>query len=322
MFDLAPENAAAYLGRPCTAVELGGGVSNTVLLIESAGERFILKQSLAKLRVEQDWYSDRARVLRESSALRQLAKILQPGAVPDVLFEDRENFIFGMTCAPPQAETWKAQLLRGSVSADVAGQVAGILGRMIAASWKDRGFEAEFGDQTVFDELRIDPYYRTTAKRHADLERHFAGLIAESGQRRFALVHGDWSPKNFLVSDRGVMAIDFEVVHYGDPSFDAAFLLNHLLLKSFYLPQWRNRYHTAAVSFWTTLRVHLPHEADWFEAATIRHLGALMLARIDGKSPAEYIREEALKERVRQFARALMLEPPASIEAVWTMLHV
>src|ERR1700730_15009846 len=128
MVDLAPENAATYLRRPCIALELGGGVSNPVLLIESAGERCILKQSLAKLRVEQDWYSDRTRVLRESSALRQLAKILQPGAVPDVLFEEGHNLIFGMTCAPPQAEMWKAQLLRGSVSADVAGQVAGILG--------------------------------------------------------------------------------------------------------------------------------------------------------------------------------------------------
>jgi 5-methylthioribose kinase len=321
MFDLAPENAAAYLRRPCTAVELGGGVSNTVLLIEADGQRFILKQSLAKLRVEQDWYSDRARVFRESSALRQLAEFLPPCAVPEVLFEDRENFLFAMTAAPPQAETWKVQLLRGSASEDVAGQAGIILGKMITATWRDPGFEAEFGDQTVFDELRIDPYYRSTASRHPDLAVHFAELIAESNKRRVCLVHGDWSPKNLLISDPGVMAIDFEVIHYGDPSFDAAFLVNHLLLKSFYLPQWRNRYHAAAASFWNTLQQHLPQEADWFEAATIRHLGALMLARVDGKSPAEYIREEALKQRVRHFARDLILEPPATIEEVWTTRH-
>jgi 5-methylthioribose kinase len=318
MFHLAPENAEAYLRRPCTAVELGGGVSNTVLLIEANGQRFILKQSLAKLRVEQEWYSDRARVFRESSALRQLAAFLPPRAVPEVLFEDCDNFLFAMTAAPPQAETWKAQLLRGSASQDVAGQAGSILGKMIAATWRDPGFEDEFGDQTVFDQLRIDPYYRSTAMRHPNLAARLAELIAESSRRRFSLVHGDWSPKNLLISDSGVMAIDFEVIHYGDPSFDAAFLLNHLLLKSFYLPRWRSRYHAAAASFWSTLRQHLPQEADWFEAATIRHLGALMLARVDGKSPAEYIREEALKQRIRHFAHALILEPPATIEEVWT----
>src|SRR5437868_13879536 len=136
MLDLVAENAAVYLGRHCTAVELGGGVSNTVLLIEASGERFILKQSLAKLRVQDDWYSDRARIFRESSALQKLATMLPPGTVPEVLFEDRDNFLFGMTAAPPEAETWKAQLLRGLVSEHVAKQAGSILGKMIAASWQ------------------------------------------------------------------------------------------------------------------------------------------------------------------------------------------
>jgi hypothetical protein len=56
---------------------------------------------------------------------------------------------------------------------------------------------------------------------------------------------------------------------------------------------------------------------SWFEQATVEHLGALLLARIDGKSPAEYIREESLKERIRAFARALILDPPPSVADVW-----
>ena len=43
---------------------------------------------------------------------------------------------------------------------------------------------------------------------------------------------------------------------------------------------------------------------------TLRHLGALMLARIDGKSPVEYIRDEITRERVRRFAKRLLLERP------------
>ena len=176
-----------------------------------------------------------------------------------------------------------------------------------------REWEETFGDQTVFDQLRLDPYYRFTASRHPDLADRFDALIRNCGQRRCALVHGDWSPKNFLLDGAAVMAIDFEVIHFGDPSFDAAFLLNHLLLKSFYRPQWRDQYREAALRFWRTLA----QPAGWFEPATIEHLGGLLLARIDGKSPAEYIRSEDLKKSIRRFARKLILDPPASIEEIF-----
>lgn len=113
------------------------------------------------------------------------------------------------------------------------------------------------------------------------------------------------------------MAIDFEVVHFGDPSFDAAFLLNHLRLKMFYRPEWARQYAEAARAFWNELRSALPPGAVWFEATTLAHLGGLMLARIDGKSPAEYIATEALRSRVRLYARDLMLHPPATLEEVF-----
>ena len=291
-----------------------------MVLVEAGAERFVLKQSLAKLRVEQDWYSDRGRIFRESAALQRLAMVLPDEAVPKVLFEDRANFLFAMAAAPAHARTWKEQLLRGDVSADITGQIGKILGTIIASTWRDRACEAEFGDQTVFDELRLDPYYRTAALRNPDIAESLHQLIAESSKRRVCLVHGDWSPKNFLVADGRVMVIDLEVIHYGDPAFDAAFLLNHLLLKSFYRQQWQSRYRSAAMAFWTALQVRLPAQADWFEAATIRHWGALLLARVDGKSPAEYITTGDLKAAVRRFARDLIVDPPRTIESVWHRL--
>lgn len=307
MFELRADNAGEYLGYPCSAVELGGGVSNTVLLIEAPGKRFVLKQSLGKLRVEQDWFSDRARIFRESSAMRQLA------GVPDILFEDRENFLFAMTAASPDAVPWKDALLQGQVNPSVASKIGGLLGAMIDRTWNNSAFKLEFGDQTIFDELRLDPYYRTTANRHPDLAGNFQQFMERSSRRRVSLVHGDWSPKNFLVSEQQVMTIDFEVVHFGDPSFDAAFMLNHLLLKTFHLPRWRAKYREAAMAFWQALP-----EIDWFEAATIEHLGALLLARMDGKSPAEYIREPELKATIRSFARELIVEPPHRVSGVFT----
>jgi hypothetical protein len=135
--------------------------------------------------------------------------------------------------------------------------------------------------------------------------------------RRVSLVHGDWSPKNFLVSGAKVMAIDFEVTHFGDPAFDSAFLLNHLLLKSFYRPEWSADFARAAHTFWRTYREGLPPDCHWIETATLNHLGCLLLARIDGKSPAEYIKGAALRERVRAFARRLIIQPPTLVADVF-----
>jgi len=323
LFELGAGNAAEYLARrgvTCVApriTELGGGVSNTVLLVETGDRRFVLKQALGKLRVQDDWFSDRERVFRESAAMRWLAPHLPPGSVPEVLFEDHENCLFAMSAAPREAETWKTLLLRGECDARVAESAGRMLATLVSGSWRDAESQRVFDDQTVFDQLRLDPYYRTTASRHPELAPHFDRLMRESSARRVSLVHGDWSPKNFLVSPPAVMAIDFEVIHFGDPSFDSAFLLNHLLLKSFYRPEWSQEFAGLAGRFWEVYCAGLPPDCDWIEPATLHHLGCLLLARIDGKSPAEYITDRSLRARIRRFARNLILSPPACIADVF-----
>jgi 5-methylthioribose kinase len=145
----------------------------------------------------------------------------------------------------------------------------------------------------------------------------FESLIRESAGRRVSLVHGDWSPKNFLIHGDSVIAIDFEVIHFGDPAFDAAFLLNHLLLKSIYLPQLRKDFAALARAFWIALLAGLPTGADWMEAATVAHLGCLMLARVDGKSPVEYLKDPQTQQTVRCRARDLIRFPPPTLQAVF-----
>ena len=275
-----------------------------------------MKQALGKLRVEQEWLADQSRIFREAAALRELAFHLPEGSLPAVLFEDCENFIFAMTAAPAASVCWKDLLLNGEIRVETAQRVGELLALMARVSWRAPAWESEFGDQTVFDQLRIDPYYRATARKHPDLAPAAARLIAESAARRVCLVHGDWSPKNFLVDGINVMAIDFEVIHFGDPSFDTAFLLNHLALKSFYRPQWADLYAQAAAGFWASYLAGVPSEA-WIEPATLQHLGWLMLARVDGKSPAEYLREPAIQDRVRRFARDLIISPPDSVGEVF-----
>jgi aminoglycoside phosphotransferase (APT) family kinase protein len=309
---------------------LSGGVSNTVIKVESGDTRIVLKQARAKLQVEADWFANRDRIWTEAAALRTIARWL-PDAVPRVLDEDRANYIIALTCAPPSARSWKSQLLAGAVSCETAAAVGALLRAIHEQSHNDPLCADQFASLEAFDALRIDPYYRTVARVHPDLASHISALIERMLARRCTLVHGDYSPKNLLVDATQLLLIDCEVCHWGDPAFDTAFCLNHLLLKAQYRPEWAPQLLDAALVFWQTYSAMQPTVAADAETSasnhscasglatettTIEHLGALMLARIDGKSPVEYICEEAMRARVRALARGLIYDPPATIAGV------
>jgi len=320
--ELTAEGCADYLARrgerAISIRELGGGVSNRVLLVETSSERYVLKQSLDRLRVADEWLADRSRIFRECQGLCDAARFLPAGSVPRVLWSDEANFLFATSAAPPDAANWKSQLLAGCVNPAIAAQAGVLLGLLIRHTWGDPEMEKRYGDQTAFDQLRIDPYYRTIARRRPEVAAQVHELIAQSAARRVSLVHGDWSPKNFLIDNGRVIVIDFEVIHYGDPSFDAAFCLNHFLLKCFRRPRDAPRYLELALVFYAWLEGLLPRDAlTWFESATIHHLGCLMLARVDGKSPVEYITEEPLKQAVRETALRFIRERPAALDSCW-----
>ena len=316
---LSVENAPRYLeqqgwagARDVSIRPLGGGVSNTVLLAESPAGRIVCKQALEKLRVDADWHSRPDRTLREADAMLAISPLLSEGAVPKILFIDRPNCIYAMEAAPASATDWKAALLQGRADPAVAAAAGRILGAIIRATYLSPDWEARFGDQTVFDVLRLDPYYRFTAARHPDCAAHFERLLDSP---RVSLVHGDWSPKNLLVAGDDVTAIDFEVVHYGDPCFDTGFLFCHLLLKSIHLPAHAGSFQECAAAVWAALDLSHP----WLWPRTMAHLGGLLLARADGKSPAEYLTEPE-RDRLRRLAKKLIAQPAESIESLWQCL--
>jgi Ser/Thr protein kinase RdoA (MazF antagonist) len=130
-------------------------------------------------------------------------------------------------------------------------------------------------------------------------------------------VHGDVSPKNILVGARGPIFLDAECSWYGDPAFDLAFLLNHLLLKCVWRPQWRARYLAAFRAAADAYLAGVTWEPrDVFEGRLSWLLPALALARVDGKSPVEYITEDADRERIRACVKPLILAPRTRLAEV------
>lgn len=249
----------------------------------------MIKSSLPKLRVTEDWFADRSRIIREAACLRVIAKYVGEEFAPRVIREDDEKYACLLECAPEGTVTWKQDLLEGKVDRAVTQKVAYFLSRFHASTRDDKQIQKEFSDQSNFVQLRINPYLVRVSERHPDLQQQIDEIIAGLLTEKLCLVHGDFSPKNILLlSDSRVWMIDCEVAHYGNPAFDVAFCANHLILKAIHLSSLSHL--EEAKKFWNQYW----RDSGWSsqEQFTTRVLGGLMLARVDGKSPVEYLNEQ------------------------------
>jgi tRNA A-37 threonylcarbamoyl transferase component Bud32 len=288
---------------------LTGGVSSDLWRVDLPGRTVCVKSALAQLNVAQEWLAPVSRNRVEYDWLR-FAATVAPGQVPQVLADDPEAGLFAMEYLPPQHyPVWKAQLLAGNVEVEAARAVGDLVGRVHAASAADQDSAVRFATDDNFDALRIEPYLRTTARAHPDLGEQFATLATVTASTHLAVVHGDVSPKNILLGPSGPVLLDAECAWFGDPAFDVAFCVNHLLLKSVALPHLFAPLRSAAGALIDAHRVHITWEPPQrFDERVAALLPALALARVDGASPVEYL-DAAQKHVVRAVSRTLLLHP-------------
>ena len=306
-------------GTPIRATALDWGVSNVVLAVEAEGFAAVVKQALPRLRVEDEWLAKRERTLTEAAAL-QLAAEIVPGSTPEVLDVDEEACAIAIARAPDGWRNWKELLLGGDADTAVARRLGELLRAWQAATHRDSGIAARFADIEAFEQLRVDPYHRAVMRRWPSLAGPVGAYAEELLNTRVCLVHGDFSPKNVLIGPEGLWVIDFEVAHVGDPVFDPAFMLNHLMLKAIHRPEDAATYRACAEAFDESYENGLPWELVPDPGLLTGHIGCLMLARVDGKSPAEYLTEpQRLLARVH--ATRLVTDPPPTLDAAWRRLE-
>ncbi|MEW2398161.1 aminoglycoside phosphotransferase family protein [Streptomyces sp. NPDC046862] len=304
-------------GEPARWTPLAGGVSSDLWRVDLPGRTLCVKRALARLRVAADWQAPVSRNAYEWAWMR-FASRHRPDSVPELLAHDTEAGLFAMAFLPPeQYPVWKAQLLRGEVRATTAAAVGELLGTLHAASAGDETLAAEFSTDDNFHALRIEPYLLATAAAHPDLGDVLRGLAERTATTHLALVHGDVSPKNILVGTSGPVLLDAECAWYGDPAFDLAFCVNHLLLKCLVVPRSRDALLRSAHA----LAEEYVRRVDWeprpaLEARAASLLAALLLARVDGKSPVEYLTDDRHRLFVRTVASALLRAPAHTVADV------
>jgi aminoglycoside phosphotransferase (APT) family kinase protein len=301
-------------------VPLAGGVSSLIVRVETRNGPLCIKQALPELKVASHWSAPLARNHAELAWIREVAQTL-PEAVPGILGEDAQSYCFAMQwLAPEQHPVWKIQLRDGHVSPDFAAQVARQLALIHAATANQPALAERFAYDRNFFELRLVPDSAATAKVHADCAQMLQALIEHTANNRITLIHGDISPKNILAGPVGPIFLDAECAVYGDPAFDAAFCLTHLIAKCLWRPASTEDY----LACFDAFTKHYLAGVDWenveaIEARTAMLLAAILLARVDGKSPLEYLTESD-RAQLRTFARRWLLSPAtrlADMRAAW-----
>jgi aminoglycoside phosphotransferase (APT) family kinase protein len=210
----------------------------------------------------------------------------------------------------PQHALWKQQLRDGDADVRTAQAVGLTLGRIHAYSAARPALAADFRSQSIFFDIRLEPYLLATAAAHPDLAPQLRALVQATQAQARVLVHGDVSPKNILVDGHRPVLLDAECAVWGDPAFDLAFCLNHLLLKCLWTPAARAGF----LACFDALAQAYLESVDWeptpnVEGRAAQLLPGLLLARVDGKSPVEYLVDDAPRQTVRRVARGLLARP-------------
>lgn len=302
---------AGILADAAVLTPLTGGVSSEVwrvhpdhLMPEVARANphgLVVKAPLATLRTPALWQADVSRGFAESAALAWFGT-KTPDAVPQLVWRHPTAPVLVVESAPLGWEEWRQQLLNAAAdSREVAGErlarISAHLGSTLAA-WhlgsRDTGVLPEVlltGDR--LRTLRTDPFHRATAGEVPDIGPQLRALADELESARTCLVHGDFSPKNVLVSAPtvpfGAWMLDAEVAHLGDPALDVAYLSTHLACKGVARPKLAAALNGARRAFEDAYR----RDSDLVAVERWdRHTGAILAARVRGVSRVNYLEPE------------------------------
>jgi hypothetical protein len=327
--------------EPLRGTALTGGVSSDIWRITTSSGTICAKRALPRLRVVADW---RAPIVRNRYEARwmQVANAAVPGSAPRVLGQHDGLGVLVMEYLDPGRHAlWKQRLRSGEVDAAFARAVGDTLARIHGHAAARPELAARFDTDAIFFDIRLEPYLLATAQKHPDLAPALQALVAQTQSHKVSLVHGDVSPKNILIGpvpaggrpsggpERSAPAgngaqpvlLDAECAWWGDPAFDLAFCLNHLLLKCLWVPPARtalvNAFDALARAYLQRVNWEPPHALERRAAAL---LPGLLLARVDGKSPVEYLTSETQWRTVRRCASQLLRQPVtrlAEVAAAW-----
>jgi len=299
------------IGPTATLTALAGGVSSLVAVVDDRDEQWVVKSPLNRLAVDQEWTVDRARGANEAAALANLQGHLGPADTPRLRFFDAEQTIIGLEYIAGPPPTYKEELLEGRADPDTIESLGSATAYLHRHTFPPS--LAGVGPRSLFDDLRLDPYYRFAARQRPELGPALTALIDETlSTPDQGPVHGDLTPKNVLVRAGRPVIVDWEVAHVGDMAFDLATMTAHLFAKAL-----RTAPVGGAEPLLDSVRLFsAAYDGPVDRARTLRHTGAVLVARLYGKSPVDYLDDPAARWRAHRVGVAALLGTVTDLDSL------
>jgi 5-methylthioribose kinase len=298
-----------------TVETLTGGVSCIVLAVSNAQVDLVVKQALPELKTKAKWVADQRRAIVEARAM-QVYHAVTPDSVPELIDCDPGDFTLTMSRLPRSCTNWKIDMLEGRIHPEMGRELGLILAKWHNTAAISAEIRQEFMEGALFEQLRVAPFYRAVAAVNPPLIPVIDALIAEITEVKTTLVHGDFSPKNIMATtENRPIVLDFEVAHTGNPVFDLAFLLAHLLCKVIRTEDKAEKELLLATA--TQFLDAYKAKTQLAVAESLpRHIALIALARVEGVSPVNYLDQPA-QQHLATITKAALLDSDMSFEMLF-----
>jgi len=293
------------LSGNATVEVLTGGVSCVVLAVQNDQVDLVVKQALPELKTKAKWVADQRRAIVEAEAM-QIYHSITPASVPELIDLDPDNFTLTMSRLPHTCTNWKQDMLEGRIHPEMGEKLGKILAQWHNFAAVSQEIKGKFKEDSLFEQLRVSPFYRAVSEKNPALHSVIADLIDEITTVKATLVHGDFSPKNIMATtDHSPVVLDFEVAHNGNPVFDLGFICAHLLCKTIRTDNSAEK--DALIATATNFLNSYRQSCNLAIAESLpQHVALIALARVEGVSPVNYLDESAQRELVAITKSALL----------------
>lgn len=308
-------------GTQIRVMTLGDGLKNRVYYVSSAGKAWIVKQAHARAQLKERWWLDRKRVFAEKNCIEILSEFLAPEIIPDVVLEDRTDFILVTTPPPQQAVLWENELGDGRIDLQIAVQCGELLATVHNETAGVPEIKKMFKDTKAFEQLRIEPHYNYIVKAYPDLKKAIAARSSRLLKEANCLVLADLRPRNVWINTGQLYLVDFATAHYGYPTFDLAFYSADMVVKAMQNSTQKAAYLEAINVFWNGYFQLASYKGvKEVEKQAVHDLGCLLLSATDGRQPA-HIEDEHVAGLSRRIAQSLLFTKLEKIEDITEFIN-
>ena len=280
--------------------KLAGGVSSEVYHVKTDKNDYCIKRSLKKLLVKKEWIVDTNRIKFEYYWLNHCRKILNKNIPKTYEFNNKKKYIVMEYLNNSKYKTLKELYFKKIINQNTTRLISKHLFKIHSKSNNYKTKKLFQGNSNNFNDLRLDPYFNEVGRVYPKYKKYIKILNKDYLINSKTLVHGDFSPKNILIGKNKIVYLDAECCNFGDPVFDLVFFSNHLLIKSIFIKDKSKEFIKSYITFYKEyLKNFNAKNYKLYINRIIKMTPIMMLARIDGKSPVEYINSNKIKNTIR-----------------------